>query len=167
MHGAILSATEPGPLYIPFIFRWVKRGGEVADVSTEAKAESPGVNMREGGRNAAERCRRLTGVSQHSASGPMAEWRLRDKAEAYRPRHAPQGLLLPCRLPPYLAFPLYSCPALLGEHAAMDTIGGMEEVTLLGSSLGIFFFFSHWRLWKCKSVSRSWKNKTNKKPRQI
>lgn len=42
-------------------------------MSTEAKVESPGVNMREGGRNAAERCRRLTGVSQHSASGPTAE----------------------------------------------------------------------------------------------
>lgn len=43
-----------------------------------------------------------------SAPGPMAEWCLRDKAEAYKPRHAPQGPLLQCRHSLYLAFLLSS-----------------------------------------------------------
>ena len=64
----------------------------------QAAAESPDVNMKEGEWNATERRGRHTGVSEHSAPGPMAEWCLRDKAEAYTPRRAPQGPLLPCLL---------------------------------------------------------------------
>lgn len=39
----------------------------------QAAAESPDVNMKEGEWNATERRGRHTGVSEHSAPGPMAE----------------------------------------------------------------------------------------------
>lgn len=88
----------PKPLFIPFILRWEKipsreRDKEEGKMLTclQAAAESPDVNMREGEWNATERRGRHTGVSEHSARGPMAEWCLRDKAEAYTPRVRHRG----------------------------------------------------------------------------
>lgn len=72
----------------------------------QAAAESPGVSVREGEWHASEKRGRHSGVSQHTAPGPMAEWCFRDKAEAYKPCFAPQGPLLPCLLsflPPFHA----------------------------------------------------------------
>lgn len=67
---------------------------------------------------------RGAGGTQVSASTlPQGRWR----SDAYETRqrriHAPQGLLLLCRLSLYLAFPLYSGTASLSEQAAMDTMG--------------------------------------------
>lgn len=92
-----------------FIFRWEKKSHpesrrekdkETRKIATHPQAEShsPGVNMRKSEWHATEKCGLHTGVSKHSAPGPTAEWCLRDKAEAYKPCHAPQGPLLLCRL---------------------------------------------------------------------
>lgn len=149
----------PKPLFIPFIFRWGKnpiqrererqRDKEKGKMLTclQAAAESPGVNMREGEWNATEKRGRHTGVSEHSAPGPMAEWCLRDKAEAYKPRRAPQGPLLPRRLSFYLAFPLYSCVASPREQAAMDTPGDTRSDLAGCKSVLKFVFF--WWMWGC------------------
>lgn len=115
----------------------------------QAAAESPDVNMREGEWNATERRGRHTGVSEHSARGPMAEWCLRDKAEAYTPRRAPQGPLLPCRL----SLPLYPCIASPSDQAVKDTLGDTRS-TLAGCKT-VFF----WRMCWCGGAWRSRKKK--------
>lgn len=83
MHHAIPCTTEQGQSHFSFLSysdegkipsRERQRDKENGKMLTclQAAAESPGVNMREGEWNATEKRGRHTGVSEHSAPGPMA-----------------------------------------------------------------------------------------------
>lgn len=115
--------------------RVIKRKGRCWHVYRQQQ-RSPGVNMREGEWNTTERRGRHTGVSEHSAPGPMVEWCLRDKAEAYTPRHVPQGPLLLCqnRSPPHLPSLFMHCITEWTNSDGRET----QEVTSLGASLCCF-----------------------------
>lgn len=102
--------------------REIKRSGRCWHVYRQL--QSPGVNMRDGEWHATEKRRRHTGVSEHSALGPMAEWCLRDKAEVYKRCRAPQG---PRRLSIRLTFPLCSCIASQTEQAVVDILGSARS----------------------------------------
>lgn len=122
--------------------REIKRMGRCWHVYRQQ--QSPGVNMRDGEWHATEKRRRHTGVSEHSAPGPMVEWCLRDKAEVYKPCRAPQG---PRRLSFHLAFPLCSCTASQTEQAAMDIPGNASEWPPSSASL--------WWIYRWSSARRS------------
>lgn len=102
----------------------------------QAAAESPGVSMRE--RVNGTPLRGVGGTQVSASTLPQGRWR----SDAYETRqrriHAPQGLMLLCRLSLYLAFSLYSGTASLSEQAVMDTMGDTRND--LAVCKYVFFF---------------------------